>query len=561
MAPPTWAWKGTSTASTSTAVIPYPASGVLASDIPILVVISKASSGTGEPPAVADPTGFTKLFEAWGGNGTAGTDTGPVKLSVWQKTTDADGSENGTSVSVVNPAGSAMVYGNLHGVRRATAGSTIVTASASGQDAVSDVSWSVTCGSDPGITTDDLLLWLAGGTVNPTSTFTVEATTATGCTFGTMTEQEDSASATGFGSRRVVATMACTAGPSSAAPVLTATSASAAQSGVGAVLRIREVGGPTNVGTPPTRFAPGQGPRLFQRFPVQPQGFVLPAGGQTFLQTLDGSLTPVGALAKQTSKTLAGATTPAGVLTKQVAKPLAGIATPTGALANQDQKPLGGGITQAGALTTTKVVLRAFAGTISPAGTLAKLIGKPFAGATTPAGVVAKQEQKPFAGTITPAGSLAKQAHKAFAGSLTPTGTLATTRVILRSFAGAISPAGTLTRQAGKALGGATTPAAILTRQIAKMLAGLLAPAGTPAKRPAKPLAGSTTLSGSLVTSIPNPIAPGHGVARAGSTTGTAIAAATAGTARAGPATGTATAGATAGTVQILDQGGEVTIG
>src|SRR6266498_125531 len=193
MAAPTWVWKGTSTASTTTAAIPYPPSGVVAGDIPILVVVSKASSGTGEPPTVADPTGFTKLFEVWGGTGTAGADTGPVKLTVWRKTTDADGTENGASVSVVNPASSSMVYGNIHGLQRATPGSTVVTAFASGSDVTADTAWSVTCGSDPGIQTDDLLVWLASNQINAGSTFTVEAITATGCTFGTMTEQEDAA--------------------------------------------------------------------------------------------------------------------------------------------------------------------------------------------------------------------------------------------------------------------------------------------------------------------------------------------------------------------------------
>lgn len=243
MAPPTWVWEGTSTASTSTAAVPYPVSGVVANDIPLIVCVSKASSGTGEPPAISDPSGFTKLFEAWGGIGTAGAGTGPVKLTVWKKTTDATGSENGTTVSVVNPAGSAMVYCNIHGVRRATAGSTIQTAFASGSDVSAGTAWSVTCGSNPGITTDDLCFWLAGATVNTSGTFTVQAITATGCTFGTMTERDDDGSNTGFGTRRVVATMACTAGPSSAAPVLTATSASSSQSGVGALLRIREVAG------------------------------------------------------------------------------------------------------------------------------------------------------------------------------------------------------------------------------------------------------------------------------------------------------------------------------
>jgi hypothetical protein len=248
--PPIWVWEGTSTASATTAALPYPASGVLAGDIPLIVCISKASTGTGEPPTIADPTGFTKLFEAWGGTGTAGAGTGPVKVTVWEKTVDADGSENGTTVSVVNPANSSMVYCQIHGIRRATPGSTILTAFSSGQQSTASTSWSITCAADPGITVNDLCVWLAGATVNTSGTFSAEALTATGCTFGTLVEQDDDGTSTGNAGRRVVCFVACTVGTSSAAAVMTATAATA-QSGVGALLRIRETTSPpTGLGVP-----------------------------------------------------------------------------------------------------------------------------------------------------------------------------------------------------------------------------------------------------------------------------------------------------------------------
>lgn len=243
MAPPTWVWEGTSTAGTSTAVTPYPVSGVLAGDIPFIICASKASTGTGEPPAIADPTGFTKLGEPWGGTGTAGAGTGPVKLTIWKKTTDATGSENGTSVTVTNPANSSFVYCNIHGVRRATGGSTILTALVSGQDTTGGTAVSMTCGSDPGIIVDDLLLCLMGLTVNTSAAMSAEALTATSATFTTiaaLNERDDDGTTSGNDARRVVYDAACTAGPATAAPVISATSASSAQSGVGAVLRIRE---------------------------------------------------------------------------------------------------------------------------------------------------------------------------------------------------------------------------------------------------------------------------------------------------------------------------------
>jgi hypothetical protein len=101
---------------------------------------------------------------------------------------------------------------------------------------------------------------------------------------------------------------------------------------------------------------------------------------QTFTQSLAGSVTPTGALAKAVTKPgLAGSSAPAGALAKQVNKALAGSVTPTGVLA------------------TVKVVLRSFAGSVTPTGSLAKQVNKAFAGSSTATGALTRQVAKALA--------------------------------------------------------------------------------------------------------------------------------------------------------------------
>jgi len=242
MAAPTWAWAGAAVASTTNASPAYPAAGVTADDAIFAVVASKADAGTGEPPTPATPSGWTLVLALWGGTGTAGAGTGPVKVTVFRKNADADGTENGTTLTnlVANPAGSSLVHVSLFGVRRATAGSTFQLASSSGSDTTAGASFSVTAAADPGITLDDLVLAFAGWDVATASSGSAETISATGATIGTVTERADGSTTAGFDLRRVIWSAACTAGTSSAAPVITATSA-ASVTGVGVVLRVREL--------------------------------------------------------------------------------------------------------------------------------------------------------------------------------------------------------------------------------------------------------------------------------------------------------------------------------
>src|SRR6266540_2513167 len=126
MAAATYQWQG-ATASSATVGAgispPYPASGVVVGDIITYLVVSKAASGSGDPPTITDPSGWTLIVTAPGGPVvTVGAAVGKTRITLWQKNVDADGSENGTTLTnlITVPTGGEITYGMLVGFRRAT---------------------------------------------------------------------------------------------------------------------------------------------------------------------------------------------------------------------------------------------------------------------------------------------------------------------------------------------------------------------------------------------------------------------------------------------------------
>ena len=244
MAPPTYAWSGTDAAGSTTAADPaYPASGVNSGDAIYLHTMNKASTGQGtaDPPALAAISGWTEVATGVGGTGSAGDDTGKVRVTVHRRDADADGTENGVTLTnlVDNPTNSSYVKCSLFGLRRATAGTTIFHGTSAGGDTSSDTAFSVTVAADVGITTDDLLVAMAGyDTDTPTSS--LGTMSATGATIGTVTERYDRPTTSGNDGRLLMWTAACTAGTSSAAATFGATM-SVAATGCGLLMRVLEV--------------------------------------------------------------------------------------------------------------------------------------------------------------------------------------------------------------------------------------------------------------------------------------------------------------------------------
>lgn len=171
---------------------------------------------------------------------------------------------------------------------------------------------------------------------------------------------------------------------------------------------------------------------------------IAPTGGTTYNSSPSGSVTPTGAVVRQTVKKPAGSVTPTGAVIRQTVKKVAGSLTPSGAL------------------TTARVYLKSLAGSLTPAGALIR--------STT----------KKVAGSLTPTGAAIKQAGKALAGSITPTGALSSQKITLylKSVAGSLTPSGALVRRTNKVLAGSLTPVGSIVKAITKKLAGVLGLAG-----------------------------------------------------------------------------------
>ena len=228
--------------------------------------------------------------------------------------------------------------------------------------------------------------------------------------------------------------------------------------------------------------------------------FVPAGGGTQYNQSAAGSLTPAGAIVRETStikagsisfsgalaeranKALAGTLTPAGAIVRDITKSFVGSLTPTGAPTKQTNKPFSGSLGLSGALATVRTFLRSVAGALGLSGALAK------------------QTSKSLTGTLPTSGNLVRQVQKVLAGTLTPSGALSVVRTFLRSVAGTLGLSGAITRQTNKPVAGSLTPTGSIARDITKAFAGALGLAGSIVRQTSKPSSGSLTPSGAVAT-------------------------------------------------------------
>ncbi|GIH07419.1 hypothetical protein Rhe02_54860 [Rhizocola hellebori] len=85
-----------------------------------------------------------------------------------------------------------------------------------------------------------------------------------------------------------------------------------------------------------------------------------------YTQSVGGSSTPTGAIAKATSRALAGSSTPTATIARSIARTLSGTATATGAITRQISRLLSGSVTPTGAIL--KAVSRLLGGSVTPTG-------------------------------------------------------------------------------------------------------------------------------------------------------------------------------------------------
>lgn len=215
------------TGTASISVTPTLPAGSAAGDRVYLTVANVPATTTPTTPA-----GWNLISTQSLGTGTLGATAGPRRMSVYYR--DYDGAWSMPSVVLPSVAAPALLAETV-AIRRATTESWEDPTATQGSDVtVTTTPYSATGAAILGYTTGD---WAMAALVGPgLSSITSGAITATGATFGTVTERADWASVSATnGVHAAVLEALITAGPASAAPVNTATVSTSGQSDGGTI--------------------------------------------------------------------------------------------------------------------------------------------------------------------------------------------------------------------------------------------------------------------------------------------------------------------------------------
>ncbi len=215
---------------TTSLSVAYPPS-ISPGDLLVLAIANKHS-----PNVPSTPSGWTAPSnnQATGTSGTDGVDTGSVYTTVFTKI--ADGTESG-NLSVTVTSGNSST-GRIFQLRAAS-GKVWSTALASGNDQTPGTGWSVTAGSDPGITAGDIVLTVSGMNSDAYA-WSAQSISATSVTFSNHEELSELNATNGNDVEMTVSAHFATSGTSSAAPVFSMTSSgSATNAPVGATVFVR----------------------------------------------------------------------------------------------------------------------------------------------------------------------------------------------------------------------------------------------------------------------------------------------------------------------------------
>lgn len=237
---------GALASGTSTITPTYPV-GAVAGQLAVLQVVS----GHPSEAVPSTPAGWTRAGTLSGGGGTFGLNAGPRRLTWFVR--EVVGGDAAPTVSI--PAATGSVIGGRISVLTRSAGVGWLWSTSFGEDTSSGTGFSAACSSAVTLRPGDFdLLGYAWNT--QTASTTARAITASGVTFNTATSHLGDAITTGNGARLTMADSSVTSGTAASTPTVTAT-LSAAGTGVGGVLRLREdVPKGSISATPQTVFPP-----------------------------------------------------------------------------------------------------------------------------------------------------------------------------------------------------------------------------------------------------------------------------------------------------------------
>ena len=169
------------------------------------------------------------------GLGTGTNDQGETAATIFYRVASGGCCTSGTETVTITSGNAADAYM----VRFTNATGVWDVAAASGGDASRGANWSAAMGTDPGITTNDMVVVCSARSEGSVISASAEAITAASATFGSETERGDQGTSTGDNVGIVVSTHAVTGGPATGNATYTFTSATSSSGGT-AILRIRE---------------------------------------------------------------------------------------------------------------------------------------------------------------------------------------------------------------------------------------------------------------------------------------------------------------------------------
>lgn len=233
---------GIATGTGSTSISPDNPASTADGDMVLLAVVAKPDTAT-----IVTPTGWDPIVngENAGGGGTTGADTGPTRCAVFAKRVNGTIATAPTvSVTSGNSCWAQMfAYRSTHG---ANTGWSL--AAANGIDSTTGSAWSATCATNPGLEAGDWVLVASSIPTDVTTPaqFTGESISATGATFANMVERSEPEGTVNNDIGGFVFQMDVTAGPATAAPVVTATAAATNTNvrGVSVLVRMRDGASP-----------------------------------------------------------------------------------------------------------------------------------------------------------------------------------------------------------------------------------------------------------------------------------------------------------------------------
>lgn|SRR5574341_540319 len=215
---------------------------------------------------------------------------------------------------------------------------------------------------------------------------------------------------------------------------------------------------------------------------------------------LAGVLDMAGALARSAIRLLSGELASAGTVEKRSQRALEGALSPTGSLIRQISRRLIGTVGSSGIVAGVRTFVRSLDSALSLSGVLARLLGRVTGGSLATAGTVEKQTAHTLVGALAPTGAVTKSSTRALAGALATAATLQATKLATVALAGALAIAGTLQRQSLKTLTASLATDGMVSRTTLRVLGGALGTAGTLLRQAARALSGLLGLGGSLST-------------------------------------------------------------